>query len=177
MFPSLIEIGSKTAEKNSAQTNRQTDRQTDTTKIMVTWPWTNIMSSVHALSASATFPATYSQFTDLHALRRIAVTSIHRHLRTLPHVLRDVIIASQSSKCDDAWREDQSGEQRRGRWAVLITALAPSAGRSAGRHLTLNGPLFRAVFFASCRPVKVRPDLRRLAPVAATRDIGYPGCV
>jgi len=38
---SLIEIGSKTAEKNSAQTNRkQTNRQTDTTKIMVTWPWT-----------------------------------------------------------------------------------------------------------------------------------------
>jgi len=33
----LIEIGSKTAEKNSAQTNRQTD----TTKIMVTWPWAN----------------------------------------------------------------------------------------------------------------------------------------
>jgi len=29
MCPSLIEIGSKTAEKNSAQTNRQTDRQTD----------------------------------------------------------------------------------------------------------------------------------------------------
>jgi len=26
MFPSLIQIGSKTAEKNSAQTNRQTDR-------------------------------------------------------------------------------------------------------------------------------------------------------
>jgi len=25
----LIEIGSKTAEKNSAQTNKQTDRQTD----------------------------------------------------------------------------------------------------------------------------------------------------
>ena len=41
MCPSLIEIGSKTAEKNSAQTDRQTDRQTDTTKIMVTWPWTN----------------------------------------------------------------------------------------------------------------------------------------
>jgi len=46
MCPSLIEIGSKTAEKNFAQTNkqtnkqtnRQTDRQTDTTKIMVTWP-------------------------------------------------------------------------------------------------------------------------------------------
>jgi len=44
--PSLIEIGSKTAEKNSAQTNKQTkkqkdkhtNRQTDTTKIMVTWP-------------------------------------------------------------------------------------------------------------------------------------------
>ena len=36
--PSLIEIGSKAAEKNSAQTNKQTD----TTKIMVTWPWTNI---------------------------------------------------------------------------------------------------------------------------------------
>ena len=34
MCPSLIQIGSKTAEKNSAQTNRQTD----TTKIMVTWP-------------------------------------------------------------------------------------------------------------------------------------------
>jgi len=32
MCPGLIEIGSKTAEKNSAQTNRQTD----TTKIMVT---------------------------------------------------------------------------------------------------------------------------------------------
>ena len=28
MCPSLIEIGSKTAEKNSAQTNRQTDRET-----------------------------------------------------------------------------------------------------------------------------------------------------
>jgi len=37
----LIEIGSKTAEKNSAQTNRQTNKQTDTTKIMVIWPWTN----------------------------------------------------------------------------------------------------------------------------------------
>jgi len=29
MCPSLIEIGSKTAEKNSPQTNRQTDRQTN----------------------------------------------------------------------------------------------------------------------------------------------------
>jgi len=29
MCPSLIQIGSKTAEKNSAQTNRQTDRQTN----------------------------------------------------------------------------------------------------------------------------------------------------
>jgi len=29
MCPSLIQIESKTAEKNSAQTNRQTDRQTD----------------------------------------------------------------------------------------------------------------------------------------------------
>jgi len=28
MFPSLIEIELKTAEKNSAQTNRQTDKQT-----------------------------------------------------------------------------------------------------------------------------------------------------
>jgi len=41
----LIEIGSQTAEKNSAQrnkqTNRQTDKPTDTTKIMVTWLWTN----------------------------------------------------------------------------------------------------------------------------------------
>ena len=35
--PSLIEIGSKTAEKNSSQTNRQTNKQTDSTKIMVTW--------------------------------------------------------------------------------------------------------------------------------------------
>jgi len=33
----LIEIGSKTAEKNSAQTNKQTDKPTDTMKIMVTW--------------------------------------------------------------------------------------------------------------------------------------------
>jgi len=45
MCPSLIQIGSKTTEKNSVQTNKQTnertDRQTDTTKIMVTWPWTN----------------------------------------------------------------------------------------------------------------------------------------
>ena len=29
MCPSLIQIGSKMAEKNSAQTNRQTDRQTN----------------------------------------------------------------------------------------------------------------------------------------------------
>ena len=29
MCPSLIQIGSKTAEKNSAQTNKQTDKQTD----------------------------------------------------------------------------------------------------------------------------------------------------
>jgi len=28
MCPSLIDIGSKTAEKNSAQTNKQTDKQT-----------------------------------------------------------------------------------------------------------------------------------------------------
>ena len=41
MCPTLIEIGSKTAEKNSAQTHRQTDKPTDTTKIMVTWLWTN----------------------------------------------------------------------------------------------------------------------------------------
>jgi len=39
MCPSLIEIRSKTAEKNSAQ-KKQTDKQTDTTKIMVTWPGT-----------------------------------------------------------------------------------------------------------------------------------------
>jgi len=44
--PSLIEIGSKTAEKNSAQTNKQTDRQTNTTKIMVTWPWTKYGSHI-----------------------------------------------------------------------------------------------------------------------------------
>jgi len=39
MCPSLIEIRSKTAEKNSTQTNRQTNWQTDsdTTKITVTW--------------------------------------------------------------------------------------------------------------------------------------------
>jgi len=29
MCPSLIQVGSKTAEKNSAQTNKQTNRQTD----------------------------------------------------------------------------------------------------------------------------------------------------
>jgi len=29
MCPSLIQIGSKTAEKNSAQTKRQTNKQTD----------------------------------------------------------------------------------------------------------------------------------------------------
>ena len=29
LCPRLIEIGSKTAEKNAAQTNKQTDRQTD----------------------------------------------------------------------------------------------------------------------------------------------------
>jgi len=40
--PSLMEIGSKTAEKNSAQT----DKPTDTTKIMVTWPWTNQLRNV-----------------------------------------------------------------------------------------------------------------------------------
>jgi len=47
MCPSLIQIGSKTAEKNctNKQTDRHTNRQTDTTKIMVTWPWTNIYLS------------------------------------------------------------------------------------------------------------------------------------
>ena len=35
MCPSLIQIGSKTAAKNSAQTDKKTNRQTDTTKIMV----------------------------------------------------------------------------------------------------------------------------------------------
>jgi len=42
----LIEIGSKTAEKNAAQTNKQTDKPTDTTKIMVTWPWTKCLSTL-----------------------------------------------------------------------------------------------------------------------------------
>jgi len=42
MCPSLIEIGSKMAEKNSAQTDRQTNKQIDTTKIMVTWPFREI---------------------------------------------------------------------------------------------------------------------------------------
>jgi len=37
MCPSLIEIGSKMADGSA---------QTDTTKIMVTWPWTNILFSV-----------------------------------------------------------------------------------------------------------------------------------
>jgi len=43
----LIEIGyqrrlRKTLhEQTDKQTNRQPNRQTDTTKIMVTWPWTN----------------------------------------------------------------------------------------------------------------------------------------
>jgi len=41
---SMIEIGSKTAEKNC--TNKQTDDPTDTTKIMVTWPWTNQKEAV-----------------------------------------------------------------------------------------------------------------------------------
>jgi len=54
MCPSLIQIGSKTAEKNSAQTNRQTNRQTDTTKIMVTWPWTNRPRRYRQCSFSAT---------------------------------------------------------------------------------------------------------------------------
>ena len=36
MYPSLIEIGSKTAEKNC--TNKQTDRHYEN---MVNWPWTN----------------------------------------------------------------------------------------------------------------------------------------
>jgi len=31
----------KQKKQNSAQTNKQTDKPTDTTKIMVTWPWTN----------------------------------------------------------------------------------------------------------------------------------------
>jgi len=39
MCPSLIEIGSKAAEKNSAQANKETDKQTNkqtgTTEIMV----------------------------------------------------------------------------------------------------------------------------------------------
>jgi len=39
MSPSLIQIGSKMAEKNPGKkTNKQTNRQTDTKKIMVTWP-------------------------------------------------------------------------------------------------------------------------------------------
>jgi len=37
MCPSLIEIGSKTAEKNSAQTNRQTNRQTDRQTLRKYW--------------------------------------------------------------------------------------------------------------------------------------------
>jgi len=47
MCPSLIEIGSKTAEKNLAQTNKQTDKPTDTKKIMVTWPWTKKAMRMH----------------------------------------------------------------------------------------------------------------------------------
>jgi len=57
MYPSLIEIGSKTAEKKSAQTsrqtNRQTDKQTDTTKIMVTWPWTNTIFGLYTCNLHA----------------------------------------------------------------------------------------------------------------------------
>jgi len=49
----LIEIGSKTAEKNSAQTNRQTD----TTKIMVTWPWTNYSKESQTRAAAIGRPS------------------------------------------------------------------------------------------------------------------------
>jgi len=37
MCPSLIEIGSKTAEKNSAQTNKQTNKQTDKQTLRKQW--------------------------------------------------------------------------------------------------------------------------------------------
>jgi len=53
MCPSLIQIGSKTAEKNSAQTNRQTD----TTKIMVTWSWTNKAALLLQTDGSIVFAA------------------------------------------------------------------------------------------------------------------------
>jgi len=37
------------------QTNKQTDRQTDTTKIMVTWPWTNTVHNEEII-AQKSFP-------------------------------------------------------------------------------------------------------------------------
>ena len=50
MCPSLIEIGSDGWEKLC--TNKQTNKQTDTTKIVVSWPWTNYRPNIKLIALS-----------------------------------------------------------------------------------------------------------------------------
>jgi len=78
----LIEIGSKTAEKNSAQTNRQADKPTDTTKIMVTWPWTNTTKA--RFSRLLWHPAWKWRGPILVSVLHKSVTYLLRHPLTAP---------------------------------------------------------------------------------------------
>jgi len=43
----MIKEGWKNSTQTNKQTDRQTDKPTDTTKIMVTWPWTNIVTKLN----------------------------------------------------------------------------------------------------------------------------------
>ena len=80
----MIEIGSKTAEKNSAQkkqTDRQTDKPTDTTKIMATWPRTKIeeadnqsINKPRCKNRPSAFEATHS---NVHLTILLEVPHVH----------------------------------------------------------------------------------------------------
>jgi len=93
MCPSLIEIGSKTAEKNSAQTNKQTNKQTNrhtgTTKIMVTWPWTNTVVRAHSVQhmppsrRTEVVKLSLPAMQQVHASRCVSVNQVNIQIQIL----------------------------------------------------------------------------------------------
>ena len=95
--PSLIEIGSKTAEKNSAQTNKPTD----TTKIMVTWPW-----SKNAAKTTSHFCRIGTQWVNAKNHARVPTRGLLVQDQSIPVLSPNAICAAnENKKPSNCWQD------------------------------------------------------------------------
>jgi len=101
MCPSLIEIGSKTADKNSAQTNRQTYRQTDRHYE------NNGHLAVNQYSVTALETAKHhAKFGERRRCSSEAMTRNPLKFAGVPKLLdrSQPLVGRSSPYCDDMWR-------------------------------------------------------------------------